>query len=174
MRSHLLCALALGLIASATAAAAQDSDTITVRTKVSPYCKDTGAAPPPLALGALADGNGFVVSSFAGPTSYTLSGYYCNGPTSITLAAAPLLQTAGTTVLDTSSFTNRIDYQATLDWVDVDGTANSTASSPTVITASQANLGDLVVSVSAPDTAGNLRPISGDYAGAVTLTITLD
>ncbi|MDO9337890.1 MAG: hypothetical protein Q7T61_15955 [Caulobacter sp.] len=175
MKTHLLCAaLALGLAATASAAAAQDSETITINSTVSKYCKSLGT-PSPIALGELVDGVGFVVTSFApGTNSSSVANYYCNAPATISLAATPLTQAAGSAILDPSSFTNRIDYLASLSWDNVSGSVNTLTGTPSSITSAEANTGNLTVTVTAPDTAGNKRPISGNYAGAVTVTVTLD
>lgn len=170
VKTHLLCAMALGLAGTASAAAAQDSDTFLVQTNVSAFCANMGAAPGPLALGELADLNGFVVTTFAGPTTYSIPGYYCNAPATVTLAAAPLLQTTSPAPTD-PGFTNRVDYTASLVWDNVNGSVDSVANTPATIPSGGANVGDLIVTVSAPDTTGNRRPIAGAYAGAVTLTI---
>lgn len=173
MRPHLLCALALGLAATATAATAQDSETITVQTAVQPYCADLGADPAPLALGELTGADGFLASAFAGETSYSVPSYYCNAPSTITLAAAPLMRTPSVPVTD-DAFTDRVDYEASLVWDDVTGSVNSADNEPAEIAAAEANTGALTVSVSGPSAADDRRPIAGDYAGAVTLTVTLD
>lgn len=174
MRTHLLCAIALGLAGTATAASAQDTASINVNSSVAPYCAALAAAPGPLALGELAGETGFVVTSFASSPTYSVPGYYCNAPTTVTLSAAPLMQTDVAVVDDESSFTNRIDYRANLVWDNVSGFDDSVDSQSTPISSAQANIGELIVSVSNPDTAGNLRPISGDYTGAVTLTVALN
>lgn len=174
MKTHLLCVLALGLAATATAAAAQDSDSITVQTQVQPYCANLGADPAPLALGELTGDNGFIAAAFAGDTSYSVSSYYCNAPATVTLAAAPLMRTPTIPVPDSASFTDRVDYVANLVWDDVTGSVNSAANTPSDIDTAEANTGALIVSVSDPSVAGSRRPIAGDYAGAVTLTVTLD
>lgn len=173
VKTHLLCAVALGLAGTATAASAQDSQTINLNSSVAAYCANVGAGGAGLlALGAVSDSDGRVVTSF--PTAaHTVSGYYCNAPANVTVNAAPLMQIGVTTVTDDSSFTNRIDYQANLVWDDVSGSDQSLAAGGTLIPSGQANIGNLVVSVSNPDTAGNRRPIAGDYAGAVTLTVAL-
>ena len=90
VKTHLLCAVALGLAGIATAASAQDSDTFNINSNVTPFCANTGADPAPLELGELADNNGFVVTTFVGPTTFTIPGYYCNAPATITLSGAAL------------------------------------------------------------------------------------
>ena len=170
VKTHLLCAVALGLAGIATAASAQDSDTFSINSNVTPFCANTGADPAPLELGELADNNGFVVTTFAGPTTFTIPGYYCNAPATITLSAAPLLETTMPAPSD-AAFTNRVDYLASLAWSSVNGSVNSVNNTPVDIDASSPNIGDLVVSVSDPDTAGDTRPIAGAYEGAVTLTV---
>ena len=170
VKTHLLCAVALGLAGIATAASAQDSDTFNINSNVTPFCANTGADPAPLELGELSDTNGFVVTTFAGPTTFTIPGYYCNAPATITLSAAPLLETTMPAPSD-AAFTNRVDYLASLAWSSVNGSVNSVNNTPVDIAASGPTIGDMVVSVSSPDTVGNTRPIAGAYEGAVTLTV---
>lgn len=174
VKTHLLCAMALGLAATASAASAQDSESFIVRTSVAPFCANLTAAPPPLALGELIDADGFVVSTFAGPSTYSVASYYCNAPATVTLAAAPLMQTDGDAVIDVASFTDRVDYDASLVWDNVTGSVNSAAASPASIASTEANTGSLTVTVSNPTVDGTVRPIAGEYAGAVTLTIALN
>lgn len=173
MKTHLLCAIALGLAGAATAASAQDSASININSSVAPFCANVGAGGAGLlALGAVSDDDGRVVTAF--PTAaHTVSGYYCNAPANVTVDAAPLMQIGVATVADAGSFTNRIDYQANLVWDNVTGSDQSVAAGGTLVPSTEANIGNLVVSVSNPDTAGERRPIAGDYAGAVTLTVAL-
>ena len=170
VKLHLLCAAALGLAGVASAASAQDSDAFSVISKVSPFCANTGAAAEPLELGELADSDGFVVNAFAGTTSFSLPGYYCNSKAEITLTAAPLLETTSPAPSD-PGFTNRVDYTASLVWDDVTGQVESAAGAPATIATAGPNIGDLVVTVSEPETDSNRRPIGGVYAGSVTIKI---
>ena len=173
VKTKIICALALGLSMSASAAAAQDSDSITINSSVPKFCQAlTGLAPTPLALGSLVDGVGRVVTSFAGDSDTNLSTYYCNGPASISLDANPLLLTPSQTISDSSSFTGVVDYVASLTWGgDVLVTNASTAAAASVFPTTSARTGELIVSVSAPDTQGNLRPVAGDYEGSVVLNV---
>lgn len=174
VKTHLICAIALGLAGTATAASAQDSDTFLVQTNVSAFCTNLSAAPGPLDLEELAGADGFVVTTFAGATSFSIPGYYCNAPATITLKAEPLVQTDGTPITDPAAFTNLVNYTANLTWDDVSGSSDSTVVDGTPITTAEANAGNLMVWVSDPNTVNNRRPIAGVYAGAVTLTITLN
>ena len=173
VKTKIICALALGLSMSASAAAAQDSDSITINSSVPKFCQAlTGLAPTPLALGSLVDGVGRVVTSFAGDSDTNLSTYYCNGPASISLDANPLLLTPSQTISDSSSFTGVVDYVASLTWGgDVLVTNASTAAAASVVPTTSARTGALIVSVSAPDTQGDLRPVSGTYEGSVVLNV---
>lgn len=172
VRTHLLCAVALGVSALAGAAAAQDSDTVTVQSTVAPYCQSLSGLPTgPLALGQLADGVGQVVDTFAGSTSVSLANYYCNAPTTIELEARPLRVSPWVVVSDDTSFTAEVHYVASLTWSDVSGSDNSVDAGATDITASTAKIGNLVVSVADPSTEGNRRPIAGAYEGSVVLNI---
>jgi hypothetical protein len=172
VKTHLLCAIALGLAGTATAASAQDQDSFTVQTTVPKYCASVGADPAPLALGDLSGPTGFVVSSFAGVTSHSIPGYYCNAASTVTLKADPLLEPTPTSLLDTSSFTNRIDYTASLVWDNVTGSDDSVSAAAATIAASEANIGAMTVTVSNPNVRGDtVRPVAGAYDGAVTLSV---
>ena len=175
VKTHLLCAIALGLAGTAVSAAAQTNPTasIAINSTVGGYCANIGAGGAGLLeLGAVSDSDGRVVTAF--PTAaHTVSGYYCNKPAKVTLTAAPLMQQGVAIVEDDASFTNRIDYQANLAWDDVTGFDPSATAGGTEISSAEANIGNLVVTVSNPDTEGNRRPIAGDYEGAVTLTVAL-
>lgn len=173
VKTKIICALALGLSMTASAAAAQDTDSITINSSVPKFCQAlTGLAPTPLALGELIDGVGQVVTTFSGTTSTNLSTYYCNGPATISLDANPLLLTPSQTISDSSSFTGEVSYLASLSWGGVTLlTNNSTAGSASTHPTTSATTGELIVSVSAPDTQGNLRPVAGTYEGSVVLNV---
>lgn len=173
VKTKIICAMALGLSVTATAAAAQDSNSITIASNVPKFCQSlTGLAPAPLALGSLIDGVGQVVATFAGDTDTNLATYHCNGPASISLDANPLLVTPSQTITDTGSFTGSVDYVASLSWGgSVLLTNATTASAATVFPTTSARTGELIVSVSAPDTQGNLRPVAGTYEGSVVLNV---
>lgn len=177
VKTQLLCALALGVAASASAAAAQDTESFTVKTKVSPYCANLAASPTPLNLGSLVDSAGKLVTTFAPVTSDTAplaTGYYCNAPATVTVQAQPLVRSPSVTVVDTDNFAARVDYRATVTWGGVMGSVNSTDTSATNYAAGTARIGDLSVQVSNPSIDGTRRPIAGAYAGAVTLTVAID
>jgi hypothetical protein len=170
VKPHLICAIALALAATGTAVSAQDSDSFIVQSKVPAFCANMGAAPGPLELGELSDANGYVITAFSGPTTYSVPGYYCNAPATIKMTATPLRQTQSPAPTD-AGFTNRVDYTASLAWGAVNSSVNSVDDTPNEITSGGPTVGNLVVTVSGPDTDGNRRPIAGAYAGAVTLTI---
>lgn len=172
VKTHMLCALAVGLAGFATTASAQiaDSETIHINTKVSPYCQTAFAiAPAPLALGELADPIGRTVATFAGTTTANLGNYMCNTPAKVTLTASPLMSQDVAVVDDASSFTNRVDYQAQLTWGAESLSTASDAGSPAEHNTTQANTGQVNITVSNP--VAPLRPVAGDYQGAVTLNI---
>lgn len=173
VRKTLLGAMALSLSALALPAAAQDSDNVYLQTTVPAYCQTTPwAGSASIALGELADGNGFLRTTFAGTPSLTSSAnYYCNAPAKLTLSATPLSNPI--TVVDTTSFVNRVDYTATLTWASVTGSTNSQATAPTEISSLQANTGLMNLVVSSPVIPSGDRPIAGSYTGQVTLTVTL-
>lgn len=172
VKTKIICAMALGLSMTASAAAAQDSDSITIASNVPKFCQSlAGLAPAPLALGQLVDGVGRVVSTFSGDTDTNLSTYYCNGPATISLDANPLVRTPAQGISDTGSFTGEVHYLASLSWSGIAISNASTAGAATVFPTTSATTGELIVSVSAPDTQGNLRPVAGDYEGSVVLNV---
>lgn len=172
VKIKLLCAVALGLSAVASAAAAQDSDSININSTVPKFCQSlAGLAATPLALGSLSDGVGQVVDTFSGDTSTNLSTYYCNGPATISLQALPLVRTPSVPIPDDTSFTGEVHFLASLSWSDVAISNASTATDPTVFPTGTAKTGELIVTISAPSTQGNLRPVAGDYEGSVVLNV---
>lgn len=177
VKTHLLCAIALGFAGVATAASAQDptSSDFHIRSTVAPFCSSLTAPTGSLALGELTDADGRVVTDFEESPTYSVSGYYCNAPATITLSAAPLMQVGDPVIYDPAGFTNRVDYEAVLVWGSVDA-SDETAGDPDVveIDTGLANMGNLVLSVTGPNTDGNRRPVAGTYEGAVTLTVGLN
>ncbi|MBB4082323.1 hypothetical protein [Brevundimonas lenta] len=173
MKTQMLCAIALGVAAIGGAAAAQDSDSVNVTSTVTARCAALNDASAPLALGELVQsGTGEVVSVFAGTTtSYSVPGYWCNAPANLTLAATPLQNVDVVDDGGDPSFTTRVDYTASLVWDDVNRTKNTAVAGDEVFSTSEANIGALTLSVSSPTAVG--RPVAGDYAGSVTLTIAL-
>ncbi len=176
VKTYLLSAVALSLAVTASAAAAQVSDTINVATNVPAHCQSlAGISPAPVALGELADTTGHVVSTFAGDTQVSLAAtYYCNGPSTISLEARPLVRTPAVPIADTASFTGEVDYLASVSWSDVTGSDDSAVDGATEILTSAAKIGELIVSVSDPSTDGNLRPVAGAYEGSVILNINVN
>ena len=166
--------LALGAALFAAPAFAQDSDTMTVQSQVAPFCSEFTVSATPMNLGTLTGATGQLVPSFASgaETERELAAsFYCNAPSTITITATPLITLKSTT--DTASFTSRVDYTATLVWDDINGNVSSTASTPAVISVGEANIGPMKLTLSNPAVVNNRRPVAGDYAGQVTLTIAL-
>jgi hypothetical protein len=91
----------------------------------------------------------------------------------VKIVAEPLRHDTVTTVADFTSFTNRVDYTASLKWNDQDIPVVSTDSDGAEFNITQANIGDMELKISDPTVADNLRPIAGGYAGLVRLTISL-
>lgn len=176
MRTTLLCTLTLGVAATAVPAMAQDTETLTVRSEVAPYCSEFTVSSAPMNLGNLTGATGQVVPDFnnAPESSREITtGFYCNAPSKITLEADPLLNEDIVVIEDSSSFTNRVDYTAVLTWRDLQGSVSSAQTSPEEIVAPQANTGPITLTLTDPVTSGNLRPVAGDYSGEVRLTISL-
>lgn len=172
VKSRLFCAIALSACAASGAAMAQDSADIGVNTSVPAFCSSlTPGSPTSMSLGSLVGPTGQVVSTFGGTTSYALASYYCNSRATITLAASPLRPTIPVSIGDVASFTDRVDYVASLSWDDVSLQVESAAGSPAQLTTTEANIGTLTVTVSDPETESNKRPVAATYEAAVTLTI---
>ena len=175
VRTYLLSAVALSLTVGVSAAAAQHSDTVNVRTNVPAYCQSlSGLNGTTLDLGALADNAGRVVDSFSGDTSVSLATYYCNSPTTISLEARPLTVTPMVPIGDVASFTGQVDFLASLTWSDISGSDNSAAAGATDIPVASAKMGELLVAVSEPTTSGNRRPVAGAYEGSVILNVNIN
>lgn len=165
---------ALAAPAAAQVGFATSSRDLNIVTSVPAYCQTPfGSTSPSLDVGSLTGANGFAVTTFNGTTSYqSTAAYYCNAPATVTLSATPLRVTPNVDVAadQTDSFTNRVDYTATLTWNTVTGQTTSDAAAAT-LTTSTANTGQIRVEISEPKVQGNRRPIAGAYAGAVTVTI---
>ena len=169
-------AFVLAAVASAAPAMAQDSATFTVQTTVPAFCSQFSVGQAPMDLGALTGATGQLVGTFASGSQterQLATNFYCNAPSTITIKAEPLMHETVTVVTDSASFTNRVDYTATLKWNGLESAVSSTAASPQVLTATQPNIGELTLKVSDPAVVNNLRPIAGNYAGQVHLTIAL-
>ena len=174
MKTTLLRALVLGASLYALPAMAQDSDSFVVQSQVAPFCSEFAISQDPLNLGSLTGATGQIVSAFSGTAQREIAAsFYCNAPSKVTITADPLLHDTVTFVADSTSFTNRVDYTATLLWDDLTGNVASTAASGQEIVASQANIGPMTLQVSAPTVANNLRPVAGSYNGQVRLTVSL-
>ncbi|MDB5421961.1 MAG: hypothetical protein JWR59_1908 [Brevundimonas sp.] len=174
MRKQLVCAAALGLSALAAPAFAQSTRSVALNTTVPAFCQPAiWPSAQTMALGSLVDGNGFLRSSFGGTTSLTSTNYYCNAPSKVTLSATPLTPITPVVVADTDSFTDKVNYVATLTWDDVHGTADSTATTATPIVAVEANIGTMILQLGSPTTPNGRRPVAANYAGAVTITVAL-
>lgn len=160
-----------GVAFAASGALAQDTDTITVQTTVAAYCSSLDPLEAnALALGELVGVTGFLNEDFAGTSTATVAGYYCNAPATVTLDAEPLIRTPSVTVSDTASFTDRVDYVASLAWGSIAETNSSTAAANTFSTTAPTS-GDMTITVADPVANGNRRPIAGAYEGSVVITI---
>ncbi len=176
MKTTLIGLSVLGVLASAAPAMAQASANFTSQTTVPAFCSQLSAGGAPMDLGALTGTTGQILPSFA-PSAQTerelSASFYCNAPSTITIKADPLMNDTVTSVADSSSFTNRVDYLATIKWSSLENAASSTSANAQVILASQPNIGALTIKLSNPTVTNNLRPVSGSYSGQVRLTIAL-
>jgi hypothetical protein len=166
--------LLLGASLWAGPALAQDSDTMTVQSQVAPFCSELSVSSAPMNLGSLTGPTGQIVPSFgsgAETERELAASFYCNAPATVTITATPLITPNTTT--DTSSFTSRVDYTATLVWDDVNGNVSSTVTGGATIGVPEANIGPMKLTLSNPAVVSNRRPVAGDYTGQVTLTVAL-
>lgn len=175
MRKALLRAFLLSASAYASPALAQDAETMVVQTLVPPFCSELSISSVPMQLGNLTGSTGQIVPSFGGSEveRELAVSFYCNAPSKVSIKAEPLRHETVTSVAELESFTNRVDYTAQLKWRDLVGTASSTLTNATEINATQANIGQLKLTLSNPTVSNNLRPIAGGYAGQIRLTISL-
>ena len=148
----------LGALAGASPAMAQDSATFTSKTTVPAFCSQLSVSATPMNLGTLTGTTGQIVPAFSS-TAQTqrqlAANFYCNAPSTITIQADPLMHTTVTTVADSTSFTNRVDYTATLKWSALQNAVSSTAASPQVNSATQPNIGELTITLSNPAVVNN-------------------
>ncbi|WP_077146972.1 hypothetical protein [Sphingopyxis sp. KK2] len=175
MKTIMLRAFMLSASVYAAPALAQDSDQMVVTTTIPPYCSELAISSTPMNLGSLTGATGQIVNAFNGTETerQLAASFYCNAPSKVTIKAEPLRHDTVTIVGDASSFTNRVDYTAQLEWSTLTSSANSTLTDATELNATQANIGALKLTLSNPTVSNNLRPIAGDYAGQVRLTISL-
>lgn len=177
MRKPLIWATGLALAAVAAPAFAQSGSpgpkSVNIATNVPAFCQPAiWPGEQTMNVGSLVDSAGRVLDAFAGTRSIESGRYYCNAPSRMTLSATPLRPVQAVSVTD-DGFTDKIDYVATVTWDDVAGTTDTTAAAPTPIVAAEANIGNVLLQLSSPSTAGNRRPVAGDYRGLVTITVAL-
>ena len=186
VRNTLITALMAGAAIYALPASAQTANTdvrsaeLAVETNIPGYCSDLAALGPDdmLNLGSLANSTtGQLVEEFEQNASKELSGsFYCNAPSKVKIEVQPLTNAAIASVSDSTSFTNRVDYTASLEWGGRDLTVASTEAGGQEFEIEQATIGTMELKLSDPRVEGsrNLRPVAGDYEGKVILTISLN
>lgn len=176
MKTTLIRLFVLGALSGASPALAQDSASFTSQTTVPAYCSQLSVSAAPMDLGTLTGTTGQIVPAFASTAQVQrqlATNFYCNAPSTITIQADPLIHTTVATVTDSTSFTNRVDYVATLKWSALQNAVSSTSSTAQVLAATQPNIGALTITLSNPSVVNNLRPVAGNYAGQVRLTVAL-
>ncbi|RYD65310.1 MAG: hypothetical protein EOP58_07820 [Sphingomonadales bacterium] len=176
MKRTMIGTFVLGVLASATPAMAQDSETFTVQTEVPAYCSQFTVGPAPMNLGGLTGTSGQILPAFASGSEterQLATNLYCNAPSTVSIKAEPLMHDTITVVTDSTSFTNRVDYTATVKWNTIEGSSSSSSANPVVLSATQPTIGALTLKVASPAVTNNLRPVAGNYAGQVRLTIAL-
>lgn len=167
-------ALAMVVAGSASAQTGGSTGSFEISSFVTPKCTGLGNPSAAIALGSIIDANGFLVSAFTPTGSGTrlVNGVYsasadCNSNALVSLTATPL--TTNIVVIDTTSFTNTVHYNANLLWGGLSLTDTSASVGATTVSTGSAKTGALTVAVSTPVADG--RPVAGAYAGSVTLTI---
>jgi hypothetical protein len=168
VKIHLLCAVALGLAGSATAASAQTS--ININSSVPAYCSALTPPAGPLSLGVFAEADGRLPDAFPTAATYSVDGYYCNMPSKVTILATPLMNTAPGTY-DPAVYSAKIDYSADLVWGGLSGAETSLDGTASELLVPTAHIGTFALTFSAPSTAGDIRPLAGAYSGTVSLTV---
>lgn len=176
VKTTFLRAIVAGASLYAMPALAQDSDTLAVQSQVAPFCSELSISSAPMDLGSLTGATGQIVNDFSGAIENErelATSFYCNAPAQVTITAEPLLHDTVSVVGDSASFTNRVDYTATLEWDDVQGTTDSTVADGDQIDAPEANIGPMTLTLSNPTVDNNRRPVAGGYSGQVRLTVAL-
>ncbi len=186
VRKTLITALVAGAAVYALPASAQNvnsavpSASMTIQTNIPGYCSALAAQGPNdvVDLGSLTGATGQLVDDFGQNAVKTLaSDYYCNAPSKVKIEVEPLRNADTSPVSDSSSFTNRVDYTALVNWGNEALEVASTE--PTgfkEFAVGQATIGAMKLTLSDPHAGGanNLRPTAGTYNGKVTLTISLN
>ena len=173
-KSLLSAAVAIGLLIPAGAAMANDSDSFNINSKITAKCAALAAPSGPIELGELADGNGFLSPSvLSGDESYTFNGFWCNTPVTVSLQATQLGNT-NVAVSPDPAFTRAVDYTATMVWDNVTSSDASASPAATTFNTTEANIGNLVLKVTAltTGTPGAQKLVAGPYAGSITVTFT--
>lgn len=182
MKIALMAASALSLIAAP--AFAQNQTTVNVTGNVAALCgagghSSGGASGDQIvtvAGGALTDADGRVEAKVL---NFNLGNLWCNGPSSVSVKVNPLMHKTITSGFDTRSFFNRIDMVfdgplTTLYFPGGTGDTNSSATGQyngTIGKAFETGQGEYAASsltLIAPPTD---RPLAGDYAGSVVVTV---
>ncbi len=180
VRKTLITALMTGAAVYALPASAQGNAEMTIQTNIPGYCSTLTAQGPQevLDVGDLTGATGQLVTEFSQNSTKTLApSYYCNAPSKVTIEAEPLTN-ADVTVSDSSSFTNRVDYTASLAWGSMAPLEVASTEPPggKEFDIAQATIGEMKLTLSDPriDGTRNLRPVAGTYNGKVILTISLN
>jgi hypothetical protein len=168
--------LGAGVIAVPAMAATSDTETMVINTSVPAFCSEMTVSSVPMNLGSLTGPTGQIVTDFSGATEAErelATSFYCNAPSKVTITAEPLLNAGVPVIGDSASFTNRVDYVATLTWNGVQGNDSSSEVEGQEIAVGEANIGPMSVKLSQPSVVNNLRPVAGDYTGQIRLTVAL-
>ena len=181
MKTILMAASALSLLAAPAAFAQDGSSAIVVNGSVAGMCGagnqsggGTTTGNTPVALGSLIDGNGQLSVA---ATEIDFGNMWCNAPADLTVSAS-ILQGSNPVGPDSTSFVNQLDMHvsgAVIDTYMGGGTASTGADlSASIGHAFETGTGPYskaTLNVTLPaGTSGNDRPVAGDYTGTVTFT----
>jgi hypothetical protein len=185
MKTILMAASALSLLAAPAAFAQSADSTVSVTGTVAGLCgigNQSGggtASASAVTYSSLIDANGFLN---AAEQEITFGNIWCNAPATLSLEASAL--STPVTVLDTGSFVNTLDLHVSGKLIDTyfitvaDGSSAKTgtplnSSIPAAFETGTGQYSKAKLNVTLPaGTVGQDRPVAGAYTGSVTLTVT--
>jgi spore coat protein U-like protein len=185
MKIALMAASALAMIAAP--AFAQNQTTVNVTGSVAALCGAGGHSSGgtssnqivPVNAGALSDSDGRVDAK---TVNFNLANLWCNGPASLSVKVNPLMHTSITdpATYDSSSFFNRIDmsFSGQLTSLYFPGGTGDTSSAgtgqynATRTSAFETGSGTYAAATLTLIAPSQDRPLAGDYAGTVVVTVT--
>ena len=183
MKTLFLTATAVALVAAATPASAQDTDTgtVSVTGNVSRLCILGAPASTVIDLGQMAETSGARVGKLTtiGNKSVTLPGSFCNFANSVVTVDATALVASDTTAAQTG-FARAVNFTATAsNWAATNAAATTGADrqgAGATATGSGSvqplpKLSDISLTLSGYSVPGDLLMVAGGYTGSVTVTL---